>query len=76
MLRLQKQKKELLKKLLNHLSFKLDHKDYVKAYSLIFDLKLGDIPKTDSIEIFKQVAHIENEYLNYKTFSVIRGDKK
>ena len=55
-----KLKKRKLLKLLNHLSFKLDHRDYVKAYSLIFDLKLGDVPKTDSIEIFKQVAHIEN----------------
>lgn len=69
-------KKKLLKQLLNHLSFKLDHKDYVKAFSLIYDLKLGDITKTDSIEIFKQVAHLENEYQNYKTFSIIKGGKK
>ena len=33
--------KEKLKKLLNLLSFKLEHKDYVAAFGLIYGLKVG-----------------------------------
>ena len=69
-------KKEQLTKLLNLLSFKLDHKDYVSAFSLIYSLKLGDIPKEETIEIFKEVALIEHEFTNYKKFSVVQGSKK
>ena len=69
-------KKEKLTKLLNLLSFKLDHKDYVSAFSLIYSLKLGDISKEQTIEIFKEVAHLEYEFDNYKKFSVIQGSKQ
>ncbi len=68
--------KEKLIKLLNLLSFKLKHKDYVAAFSLIYDLKLGNISKEQNIEIFKEVAHLEYEFNNYKKFSVIQGNKK
>lgn len=68
--------KEKLKKLLNLLSFKLDHKDYVAAFSLIFDLKLGNLTKEQTIKIFKEVAQIDYEFKNYKMFSVIQGCKK
>ena len=68
--------KEKLTKLLNLLSFKLDHKDYVAAFSLIYDLKLGDLTKEQTIEIFKEVAHLEYEFNNYKKFSVIQGSKQ
>ena len=68
--------KEKLKKLLNLLSFKLKHKDYVSAFSLIYDLKLGNLSKEQNIEIFKEVAHLEYEFNNYKKFSVIKGNKK
>ena len=68
--------KEKLTKLLNLLSFKLNHKDYVAAFNLIYDLKLGNLSKEQNIEIFKEVAHLENEFNNYKKFSVIQGSKK
>ena len=68
--------KEKLIKLLNLLSFKLKHKDYVAAFNLIFDLKLGNLSKEQNIEIFKEVAHLEHEVKNYKKFSVIQGSKK
>ena len=68
--------KEKLKKLLNLLSFKLKHKDYVAAFSLIYDLKLGNLSKEQNIEIFKEVAHLEYEFNNYKKFSVIKGSKR
>ena len=68
--------KEKLTKLLNLLSFKLKHKDYVAAFSLIYDLKLGSLSKEQNIKIFKEVAHLEHEFKNYKKFSVIQGDKK
>ena len=68
--------KEKLTKLLNLLSFKLKHKDYVSAFSLIYDLKLGNLSKEQNIEIFKEVAHLEYEFNNYKKFSVIKGNKK
>jgi hypothetical protein len=60
--------KEKLTKLLNLLSFKLDHKDYVAAFSLIYDLKLGGLTKEQTIE--------EYEFDNYKKFSVIQGSKQ
>ena len=44
-------KKEKLKKLLNLLSFKLSHKNYVEAFSLIYDLKLGDVSKEQTLEL-------------------------
>ena len=44
-----------LEKLLNLLSFKLDHKDYVAAFNLIYGLKLGDLTKEEVIYIFKKV---------------------
>jgi|TARA_R100001443_G_scaffold40250_1_gene53681 hypothetical protein len=69
-------KKEKLKKLLNLLSFKLSHKNYVEAFSLIYDLKLGDISKEQTLEIFKEVAHLEYEFNDYKKFTVIKGSKK
>ena len=69
-------KKEKLTKLLNLLSFKLKHKDYVAAFSLIYDLKLGDISKEQTLEIFKEVAHLEYEFNDYKKFTVIKGSKK
>tara|TARA_Y100001937_G_C7037534_1_gene293069 strand:+ start:66 stop:290 length:225 start_codon:yes stop_codon:yes gene_type:complete len=69
-------KKEKLTKLLNLLSFKLKHKDYVAAFSLIYDLKLGNMSKEQTIEIFKEVAQFEHEFQNYKKFSVIQGSKK
>ena len=69
-------KKEKLTKLLNLLSFKLKHKDYVAAFSLIYDLKLGNMSKEQTIEIFKEVAQFEHEFQNYKNFSVIQGSKK
>ena len=68
--------KEKLTKLLNLLSFKLNHKDYVAAFNLIYDLKLGNLSKEQNIEIFKEVAHLEYEFNNYKKFSVIQGSKK
>ena len=52
--------KEKLTKLLNLLSFKLKHKDYVAAFNLIYDLKLGNLSKEQNIEIFKEVAHLES----------------
>ena len=64
-----------LEKLLNLLSFKLDHKDYVAAFNLIYDLKPGDLTKDEVIDIFKKVAHIEYEFGNYKTFEIIKGGK-
>ena len=69
-------KKEKLTKLLNLLSFKLKHKDYVAAFSLIYDLKLGNMSKEQTIEIFKEIAQFEHEFQNYKKFSVIQGSKK
>jgi len=69
-------KKEKLKKLLNLLSFKLSHKNYVEAFSLIYDLKLGDISKEQTLELFKEVAHLEYEFNDYKKFTVIKGSKK
>ena len=57
--------KEKLTKLLNLLSLKLKHKDYVAAFSLIYGLKLGNLSKEQNIEIFK-VAHLEHEFNNYK----------
>mgnify|MGYP001373425125 CR=1 FL=1 len=67
--------KEKLTKLLNLLSFKLKHKDYVAAFNLIYDLKLGNLSKEQNIEIFKEVAHLEHEFNNYKKFSVIQVSK-
>ena len=58
------------------LSFKLKHKDYVAAFSLIYDLKLGNLSKEQNIETFKEVAHLEDEFNNYKKYSVIQGNKK
>ena len=49
-----------LERLLNLLSFKLDHKDYVASFSLIYDLELGDTSKEEMLEIFKKVAHSGN----------------
>ena len=68
--------REKLTKLLNLLSFKLEHKDYVAAFSLIYNLKLGNLSKEQNIKIFKEVAHLEYEFNNYKKFSVIQGSKK
>jgi len=68
--------KEKLTKLLNLLSFKLKHKDYVAAFSLIYDLQLGKLTKEQNIEIFKEVAHLDYEFKNYKKFSVIQGSKQ
>ena len=65
-----------LKKLLNLLSFKLDHKDYVAAFNLIYDLKLGNLNKEQTIKIFKEVALIEHEFKKNKKFSIIQGYKK
>lgn len=65
-----------LKKLLNLLSFKLGHKDYVAAFNLIYDLRLGNLNKEQTIKIFKEVALIEHEFKNYKKFSIIQGYKK
>ena len=65
-----------LKKLLNLLSFKLDHKDYVAAFNLIYDLKLGNLNKEQTIKIFEEVALIEYEFKNYEKFSIIQGYKK
>ena len=48
--------KDKLTKLLNLLSFKLKHKDYVAAFSLIYDLKLGSLSKEQNIKIFKSSA--------------------
>ena len=56
-----KQQKEKLKKLLNLLSFKLNHKNYVEAFSLIFSLRLGNLSQEEMIDIFKQVSKIEYE---------------
>jgi len=67
--------KEKLTKLLNLLSFKLKHKDYVAAFSLIYGLKLGNLSKEQNIEIFKEVAHLEHEFNNYKKFPVIQVSK-
>ena len=69
-------KKEQFTKLLNLLSFKLGHRDYVAAFSLIYDLKLGGLSKEQTIEIFKEVAHLEYEFNDYKKFSVIQGSKQ
>ena len=68
--------KEKLTKLLNLLSFKLGHKDYVAAFSLIYDLKLGGLTKEQTIEIFQEVAQLEYEFDDYKKFSVIQGRKQ
>ena len=70
---LQQQK---LSKLLNLLSFKLKHKNYVEAFSLIYDLQIGNLSKESTIQIFKDVAHTEQLSKNYKTFTVIDGCKK
>ena len=64
-----------LEKLLNLLSFKLDHKDYVVSFGLIYDLKLGDTSKEEMVEIFKKVAHYEHNFNHYKTFELIKGGK-
>ena len=63
-------------KLLNLLSFNLQHKDYVIVWSMIYDLKIGNLSKEEMIEVYKRVAHIEYEFKNYPTFSVIKGGKK
>ena len=68
--------KEKLTKLLNLLSFKLKHKDYVAAFSLIYGLKLSNLSKEQNIEIFKEVAHLEHEFNNYKKFSIYKVTKK
>ena len=67
---------EKLIKLLNLLSFNLQHKDYVIVWSMIYDLKIGNLSKEEMIEVYKKVAHIEYEFKNYPTFSVIKGGKK
>ena len=64
-----------LERLLNLLSFKLDHKDYVASFSLIYDLELGDTSKEEMLKIFKKVAHYEHEFNDYKTFELINGGK-
>lgn len=63
-------------KLLNLLSFSLQHKDYVIVWSMIYDLKIGNLSKEEMIEVYKRVAHIGYEFKNYPTFSVIKGGKK
>ena len=68
--------KEKLTKLLNLLSFKLKHKDYVAAFNLIYDLKLGNLSKEQNIEIFKEVAHLEYEFNNYKNSLSFKVAKK
>lgn len=70
-----KQQKEKLKKLLNLLSFKLNHKNYVEAFSLIFSLRLGNLSPEEMIHIFKQVSKIEYEFQQYKKFTVVQGSK-
>ena len=70
-----KQQKEKLKKLLNLLSFKLNHKNYVEAFSLIFSLRLGNLSQEEMIDIFKHVSKIEYEYQDYKKFTVVQGSK-
>lgn len=67
---------EKLITLLNLLSFNLQHKDYVTVWSMIYDLKIGNLSKEEMIEVYKRVAHIEYEFKNYPTFSVIKGGKK
>ena len=70
-------KKQRLRELLNLLSFKLDHKDYVAAFSLDFyTLRLGNSSSEEMIEIFKEVSRIEYEFSNYSTYEVIQGGKK
>ncbi len=68
--------KQRLRELLNLLSFKLDHKDYVAAFSLIYTLRLGNSSSEEMIEIFKEVSRIEYEFSNYSTYEVIQGGKK
>ena len=68
--------KQRLRELLNLLSFKLDHRDYVTAFTLIYNLRLGNSSSEEMIEIFKEVSRIEHEFSNYSTYEVIRGDKK
>ena len=68
-----KQQKEKLKKLLNLLSFKLNLKNYVEAFSLIFSLRLGNLSQEEMIDIFKQVSKIEYEFQQYKKFTVVQG---
>ena len=63
-------------KLLNLLSFSLQHKDYVIVWSMIYDLKIGNLSKEEMIEVYKRVAHIGYKFKNYPTFSVIKGGKK
>ena len=61
--------KEKLTKLLNLLSFKLKHKDYVAAFNLIYDLKLGNLSKEQNIEnilsttSFDHLKNLENKGL-------------
>ena len=69
-------KKQRLRELLNLLSFKLDHKDYVAAFTLIYNLRLGNSSSEEMIEIFKEVSRIEYEFSNYSTYEVIQGEKK
>ena len=68
--------KQRLRELLNLLSFKLDHKDYVAAFTLIYNLRLGNSSSEEMIEIFKEVSRIEHEFSNYSTYEVIQGNKK
>lgn len=63
-------------KLLNLLSFNLQHKDYVRVWSMIYDLKIGNLSKEEMVKIYRRVAHIEYEFKNYSTYSVIKGGKK
>ena len=67
--------KDKLIKLLNLLSFKLQHKDYVVVYSMLYNLRVGNLSQEEMIELYKEVAHIEYEFSNYSTFSVIKGGK-
>ena len=67
---------EKLIRLLNLLSHNLQHRDYVRVWSMIYDLKIGNLSKEEMIEIYNRVAHIEYEFKNYPTFSVIKGGKK
>lgn len=43
---------------------------------MIYDLKIGNLSKEVMVKIYRRVAHIEYEFKNYSTYSVIKGGKK
>ena len=67
---------EKLIRLLNLLSHNLQHRDYVRVWSMIYDLKIGNLSKEELIQVYKKVAHIGYKFKNYPTFSIIKGGKK